>query len=147
LSDHVRRYVESDGADGHYWRKGAPTLVLTTTGRRSGLPRSTALIYGRDGDRVVVVASRAGARQHPWWYLNLLADPQVEVQIMADKFSAVATTAPADERLRLWDLMSAIWPSFLRYQKRAAREIPVVLLTRKPQPALAHVRAAANLLE
>lgn len=132
MSDHVRRYVESGGADGHFWRKGAPTLVLTTTGRRSGLPRSTALIYGRDGDRVVVVASRAGEPQHPWWYLNLQANPRVTVQIMADTFTALAAPASPDERPRLWELMSGIWPSFLRYQKRTQREIPVIVLTPVP---------------
>ena len=132
LSDHVRRYVESNGADGHFWRKGAPTLVLTTIGRRSGEPRSTALIYGRDGDRVLVVASRAGAQLHPWWYLNLQANPRVTVQVLADQFSAIATTASPEERQPLWDTMCAIWPSFVVYQGKTAREIPVVILTREP---------------
>lgn len=134
MSDHVRRYVESDGADGHFWRKGAPTLVLTTIGRQSGQPRSTALIYGRDGDRVLVVASRAGAQLHPWWYLNLQANPRVTVQILADRFSATATTASLEERPPLWDTMCTLWPSFVVYQGKVAREIPVVILTRDPSP-------------
>jgi len=128
VSDHTRRYLLSAGADGHIWR-GAPTLVLTTTGRRSGLPRTIGLIYGRDGDQIVVVASKRGARQHPWWYLNLLANPQVSVQLATDRFTATARPATPDEKARLWPLMAAIWPSYLAYQKRTKRDIPVVLLT------------------
>ncbi len=128
MSDHTRRYLQSAGADGHIWR-GAPTLVLTTTGRRTGQPRSTALIYGRDGDQIVVVASKRGALQHPWWYLNLIANPEVGILLAAERFTAIARTATPDEKPRLWQLMAAIWPSYLAYQKRTKRAIPVVLLT------------------
>lgn len=129
MSDHTRRYLESAGADGHLWR-GAPTLVLTTRGRRTGQARSTALIYGRDGEQLVIVASKRGARTHPWWYLNLLADPRVTVQLGADRFAALARPATAEQKERLWPEMVRIWPSYARYQRRTKRDIPVVLLTR-----------------
>src|SRR5581483_1720036 len=96
FQEHVERYIATDGEDGHDWQ-GVPTLLLTTRGRRSGEPRTLPLIYGRDGDRLLIVASRGGAPQHPSWYLNLLADPNVEVQVKADRFHATARTAAPDE--------------------------------------------------
>jgi deazaflavin-dependent oxidoreductase (nitroreductase family) len=75
VADHIHRYVETDGAEGHEWRPGVFTLLLTTRGRRSGKLRRTALIYGRDGDAYLVVASQGGDPKHPAWYLNLLAEP------------------------------------------------------------------------
>ena len=86
---HARRYMETGGQDGHIW-EGVTTLLLTTKGRRSGEPRTTPLIYGKDGDRYLVVASRAGAPTHPDWYENLVAQPEVQVQVMADRFKARA---------------------------------------------------------
>jgi deazaflavin-dependent oxidoreductase (nitroreductase family) len=129
VARHVRRYAETDGRSGHKWN-GARTLLLTTRGRRSGKLRRTALIYGRDGDRYLVVASNGGARNHPFWYLNLSAQPEVQVQVEAERFTARARTAGPDERPRLWRLMAEIWPEYERYQKRTAREIPVVVLER-----------------
>ncbi len=129
FQDHVDRYRATDGDDGHEWR-GAPALLLTTHGRRSGKPRTLPLIYGRDGDRLLIVASRGGDPQHPAWYLNLLADPNVEVQVKADRFHAVAHPAGPDERARLWRTMTAIWPDYDAYQARTDREIPVVVLER-----------------
>ena len=129
MSDHTRRYIASDGADGHLWR-GMPTLVITTRGRRSGEQRRTALIYGRDGDQYLVVASKAGADQHPWWYLNLVTSPEVGVQVGAEKFTALARSASAKEKLRLWQIMVGIWPAYERYQVKTKREIPVVILER-----------------
>jgi deazaflavin-dependent oxidoreductase (nitroreductase family) len=127
--EHARRYVESGGKDGHIW-EGVTTLVLTTTGRRSGQARTTPLIYGRDGDRYVVVASRGGAPQHPAWYENLAARPDVTVQVMADRFKARARTASAAERPALWKTMAAIWPPYDEYQAKTSRTIPVVILER-----------------
>ena len=127
--EHARRYVESGGKDGHIW-EGVTTLLLTTTGRRSGEARTTPLIYGRDGDRYVVVASRGGAPQHPAWYENLATRPEVTVQVMADRFKARARTASAAERPALWKTMAAIWPPYDEYQARTTREIPVVILER-----------------
>jgi deazaflavin-dependent oxidoreductase (nitroreductase family) len=127
--EHMRRYLETGGRDGHIW-EGVTTLLLTTTGRRSGQARTTPLIYGRDGDRYVIVASRGGAPTHPRWYDNLAAHPEVQVQVMAERFRARARTATPAERPRLWKTMAAIWPPYDEYQARTTREIPVVILER-----------------
>lgn len=129
VAEHTRKYVESGGEDGHIWN-GVPTLVLTTTGRRSGQRRRNALIYGQDGDRYVIVASKGGDDHHPLWYLNLVADPDVTVQVGGDVFPAQARTAGADERARLWSLMTGIWPAYAEYQAKTEREIPVIVLER-----------------
>jgi deazaflavin-dependent oxidoreductase (nitroreductase family) len=127
--EHVRRYRETDGEVGHEWN-GVLTLLLTTTGRRSGEPRTSAMIYGTDGDAFVVIASQGGLPTHPNWYLNLTADPAVELQVGADRFAAVARTAEGEERDRLWSLMTSVWPNFDVYQSRTERRIPVVVLER-----------------
>jgi len=129
IADHMRRYLETNGADGHLWN-GVPTLLLTTTGRRSGVPQTLPLIYGRDGAHYVVVASKGGADQHPRWYLNLVAQPQVQVQVAADCFAARARTASATERPALWSLMAKLWPAYDGYQRKTSRTIPVVVLER-----------------
>ena len=130
VAEHARRYVATDGADGHLWR-GYPTLVLTTTGRRSGRPRRQMLIYGRDGDRYLVVASMGGADRHPQWYRNLLAHPEVQVQVRADRFAARARPATPEEKPRLWRLMAELYPPYEAYQTRTSRAIPVVILERR----------------
>jgi deazaflavin-dependent oxidoreductase (nitroreductase family) len=127
--EHVRRYRETGGEVGYIWN-GAPTLLLTTTGRRTGEQRTTPLIFGRDGDRFVVVASQGGAPRHPAWYLNLSADPDVELQVKDEVFAARARTAEPEERGRLWELMAGIWPHYDAYQQKTDREIPVVVLER-----------------
>jgi deazaflavin-dependent oxidoreductase (nitroreductase family) len=129
VAKHVQRYVESDGLDGHLFH-GMPTLLLTTRGRRSGTLRRTALIYGRDGDRFLVVASNGGAAEPPAWYLNLDADPEVGVQVLADRFPARAVAASAKEKPRLWQVMAEIFPTYDRYQANTGREIPVVVIER-----------------
>ena len=134
MSDHVRRYRASNGADGHIWR-GAPTLLITTTGRKTGQPRTTALIYGCDGDRIILVASKVGWIHHPLWYLNLLEQPQVEVQVGSERLTCIARTATDDEKPRLWEMMAEIWPKYRWYQRRTSRVIPVVVLEPVPQPA------------
>jgi deazaflavin-dependent oxidoreductase (nitroreductase family) len=100
--EHVRRYRQTGGEEGYHWN-GVTTLILTTKGRRSGEQRSKALIFGEDGDRYVVVASKGGAPRHPAWYRNLTADPEVEVQVKDDRFRARARTAEGAERERLRD--------------------------------------------
>jgi deazaflavin-dependent oxidoreductase (nitroreductase family) len=106
-----------------------PTLLLTTRGRKSGKLRRTALIYGKDGEeRYLLVASKGGALEHPSWYLNLAAHPEVEVQVGADKFAARARTADAQEKPRLWQVMASIWPDYDGYQKNTSRDIPVVIV-------------------
>ena len=129
--EHVKRYIETDGEEGHDWRDGAPVLLITTTGRRSGEPRTTPLIYGRNGDDYLIVASKGGADAAPAWYHNLSADPDVEVQVKADKFPARARTATPEERDGLWRTMTAVWPAYDEYQAKTEREIPVVVLERR----------------
>jgi deazaflavin-dependent oxidoreductase (nitroreductase family) len=129
-AEHVRRYLETDGEVGYRWRNGAPILILTTRGRRTGEERPKPLIFGEDDGRYVVVASRGGAKHHPSWYLNLRADPDVQVQIKGDRFRARARTAEGDERERLWRRMAEIWPAYDDYQRKTDREIPVVVLER-----------------
>jgi deazaflavin-dependent oxidoreductase (nitroreductase family) len=130
VNRHIKAYVETDGEKGHEWRPGVPSLLLTTTGRRTGVRHRTALIYGRDGSDYVVVGSKGGSRRHPAWYLNLCADPQVDVQVGAERFRAVARTAEGEERVRLWAAMNQIWPFYESYQQQTAREIPVIVLNR-----------------
>ncbi|MDO8188276.1 nitroreductase family deazaflavin-dependent oxidoreductase [Conexibacter sp. JD483] len=128
--EHVKRYEETDGAEGHDWQ-GTTALILTTTGRKSGEARRTPLIYQRDGDAVLIVASRGGDPQPPQWYLNLSENPQVGVQIEDDRFSARARTASDDERTRWWPLMTATWPAYDEYQTKTDRPIPIVVLERE----------------
>jgi deazaflavin-dependent oxidoreductase (nitroreductase family) len=128
--EHVRRYRETGGAVGHDWREGATILLLTTTGRKSGEKRTAPLIYAKDGDRYVIVASKGGAPEHPGWYLNLDKTPDVEVQVKGDVFRARARTATGEERERLWRLANTVWKQYDDYAKRTQREIPVVVLER-----------------
>ncbi|HUY74187.1 MAG TPA: nitroreductase family deazaflavin-dependent oxidoreductase [Candidatus Dormibacteraeota bacterium] len=126
---HMQRYLETNGEEGHIWN-GLPTLLLTTTGRRSGQLHTTPLIYGQDAGRYLVVASRGGAPQHPQWYLNLVAQPEVQVQVGADRFRARARPATPEEKPALWKQMAGIFPNYDEYQTRTSREIPVVILER-----------------
>lgn len=125
----MRKYVETNGKEGHIWN-GVPTLLLTTTGRRSGRSLMLPLIYGKDGDRYLIVASKGGAPEHPAWYVNLHAQPNVKVQVGADKFVAKARTATKAERAALWNVMTKIWPAYNDYQAKTTREIPLVVLER-----------------
>ena len=127
VARHISQYVKTNGRKGHRWQ-GVPTLLLTTRGRKTGKLRRTALIYGIDADRYVVVASTGGAAQNPAWYLNLVADPDVELQVGAATFQARARTADRDEKPPLWELMASIWPDYDKYQAKTEREIPVIIL-------------------
>lgn len=104
--------------------------MLTTTGRRSGDGRRNALIYGTDGDDYLVVASKGGNKNHPHWYLNLVADPNVHVQVGAERFNATARVASPEQQQRLRPTMAKIWPEYDRYQARTNRDIPVAILER-----------------
>jgi deazaflavin-dependent oxidoreductase (nitroreductase family) len=128
--EHVRRYLETDGEEGHDWRKGTAILLLFTKGRKSGEERIRPLIYRRSGDDYLVVASDGGAPGQPGWYHNLQADPGVEVQVMGERFKAHARTAGAEERPAMWAKMVEQWPDYDRYQRKTDREIPVVVLER-----------------
>ena len=126
--EHIRRYRETDGEVGYLW-SGVPTLLLTTTGRRSGELRTSALIFGRDGDDYLVVASMGGAPSHPAWYLNLSANPAAEIQVRGDRIKVVTRTASDGEKPRLWQIVTDVWPNYDVYQTRTDRAIPVVVLS------------------
>jgi deazaflavin-dependent oxidoreductase (nitroreductase family) len=123
----MRQYIATNGEDGHMWR-GMPSLLLTTTGRKSGERLQLPLIYGRDGDRYLLVASKGGTPDHPAWYKNLVANPGVELQVGAERFAATARTATDAEKPALWETMANIWPGYNEYQARTDRQIPVVIL-------------------
>jgi len=125
--EHVDRYLATGGKEGHDWQ-GTQTLILTTTGRRSGRQRQHPLIYGRHGDDFLVVASKGGAPQHPAWYLNLVADPDVEIQVRDERIRAHARPASREEKPELWSIMTKEWPAYDSYQEKTEREIPVVVL-------------------
>lgn len=130
VADHIKRYVATNGEDGHDWN-GTQILLLTTTGRQSAKLRRSALIYGCDGDDYVIVASRGGAPEHPAWYLNLAADENVTVQVRADVFSATASTIEDEsDYSRLWNVMLTHWPAYAEYQQKTDRKIPLVRLRR-----------------
>jgi deazaflavin-dependent oxidoreductase (nitroreductase family) len=129
IQEHLDKYLATNGEDGHIWN-GVPTLLLTTTGRKSGESIVLPLIYGKDGENPVIVASRGGAPTHPGWYRNLVAEPKVGVQVGADRFEATARTAEGEERERLWKMMAGIFPNYNEYQGRTERTIPVVVLER-----------------
>lgn len=128
--EHVQRYRETDGEVGYLWN-GVPTLLLTTTGRTTGQSRTTPLIFNRDGDDYLVVASMGGAPNHPNWYLNLTAQPDAEIQVRAEHVPVTARTASPDEKARLWGIVAEQWPNYDVYQSRTTREIPVVVLSPK----------------
>lgn len=128
VAEHTRRYLASGGTDGHE-NNGVFTLVLATTGRKSGEPRRTCLIYGRSGTDFVVVASKGGSDQHPAWFENLLAEPSVGVQVGTRRFTARARPATDEEREPLWTLMAGIFPLYEEYAQKAKRQIPIVVLT------------------
>ncbi|MFE9102466.1 nitroreductase family deazaflavin-dependent oxidoreductase [Actinomadura geliboluensis] len=128
VADHIRAYLDTGGVEGHLFM-GWPTLLLTTRGRRSGRLRRTALIYGRDQDRYLLVASNGGADHHPAWYLNLTDTPTVSLQVGPDHLSATARTATAEEKPRLWQIMAELFPQYAKYQEESARELPLVILT------------------
>ncbi len=131
-AEHVRVYRETDGERGYHWR-GTTILLLTTRGRNSGELRTTPLIHRTDGDRWVIVASKGGAPEHPGWYENLLAEPKASIQVKGEQIPVTASTAEGEERARLWTLMAEVWPDYDTYQTKTEREIPVVVLTRRPE--------------
>jgi deazaflavin-dependent oxidoreductase (nitroreductase family) len=126
--DHVHAYRESDGEVGYMWN-GVPTLLLTATGRRTGRELTSALIFGRDDDNYLVVASMGGAPRHPSWYRNLLAHPEAEIQVLAERIPVIARTASVGEKPRLWQIVLDVWPNYATYQARTDRDIPVVVLS------------------
>lgn len=136
MLDHIQRYLSSGGTDGHmykvtppgYGEMVVPALLLTTTGRKSGERFIFPLFYGKAGDGYVIVASKGGAPEHPGWYKNLVANPEVEVQVGTLKTKARARTVTGEERARLWKQALEFWPPYADYEKKTDREIPVVML-------------------
>ena len=109
---------------------GKDLLLLTTTGAKSGVQHTTPLVYSRDGDRIIIIASKGGADTHPSWYHNVAANPVVTIEVGREKFDARATVANAAERRRLYDAHAAINPGFLEYELKTTRTIPVIELER-----------------
>jgi F420H(2)-dependent quinone reductase len=107
----------------------APILLLTTTGRKSGESRTVPVLYLKDDQSFVLVASLAGAPKHPAWYLNLEANPKVKLQVGSQRFDGAARRASAEEKARLWPRLVAMYPQYADYQKRTTRDIPVVIVS------------------
>ena len=136
MLEHANRYLASGGTDGHMYKVTVPqhgeltvpSLLLTTTGRKSGDKFIFPLFYGTDGGNHFVVASKGGAPEHPGWYRNILANPDVEVQVATKKMKARARTTEGEERFRLWKKALEFWPPYADYQFKTEREIPVVVL-------------------
>jgi deazaflavin-dependent oxidoreductase (nitroreductase family) len=137
VSEHLKTYLDSDGAEGHlvdYSVMGAghpntPTLLLKTVGRRSGKDSIAPLIYGRWKGDFVVVASKGGAPENPAWYFNLIDHPLVRIQAAREKFEVTAHEAQEPERSQIWAYMVVLFPSYADYQRATPRKIPVILLT------------------
>ncbi len=134
IAEHIKLY-ETDPEKARLWDSTPlggpgvlPTLLLKTTGRKSGQPRSLPLIYGEAGDSWVVIASKGGMPNHPIWYLNLEAKPECDLKVGAKAVSARARVAEGKEREQLWAKMVEIYPPYTEYQDRADRTIPVVVL-------------------
>jgi deazaflavin-dependent oxidoreductase (nitroreductase family) len=137
MKEHTDRYLASGGTDGHMYtisRPGSPeitvpSLLLTTTGRKSGEKYLFPLFYGQAGKSYFVIASKGGAPEHPGWYRNILANPDVEVQVGTAKMHARARTATGAEREKLWEQAVKFFPPYADYKVKAGtREIPVVVL-------------------
>ncbi|MER7173210.1 nitroreductase family deazaflavin-dependent oxidoreductase [Streptomyces mesophilus] len=130
VAKQARTYEESGGTKGTTVM-GVPCLLLDYQGRKSGLWRRTVLIYGRDGDDYLLVASNGGADHHPAWYLNLRENPDVRLRVETERFDATAETLDADEKERVWPGLVELFPQYADYRKKTERDIPVVRLTRK----------------
>jgi deazaflavin-dependent oxidoreductase (nitroreductase family) len=120
-------YKKTDGKIGGKFLQGAPVALLTTIGRKTGEPRVSPLLYWREGNRIVLIASKGGAANHPLWYLNLKANPDVTVQIKDEILNLTARDATDEERAHYWPKMSAMYTSFEDYQSWTDRVIPVVI--------------------
>ena len=109
---------------------GAPLLLLTTTGAKSGVTRTTPLAYSADGDRLIIIASYAGGPRHPAWFLNLRANPEVTIELPNETFTTNVVITEGEERQRLFDQQAAKMPNFAEYQAKTSRQIPVVVIPR-----------------
>jgi deazaflavin-dependent oxidoreductase (nitroreductase family) len=139
VTEHLRMYRESGGTEGHLFDSNeagglgpVTSLLLTTTGRRSGKRHTSPLFYSMAGEAYVVAGSKGGADTQPGWYLNLRANPLVEVQVAREHFTARARVATGKEREQLWGQMVQMHPPYGAYQQKTQREIPVVVLEKQP---------------
>lgn len=128
--EHVRQYEATSGKVGHDWNDTS-VLILHTRGRKSGETRKNPLIYGRDGDDYLIVASKGGAAEDPGWYKNLEANPEVTIQVWDQIIPVTARTATREEKQRLWPIMLKEWPAYDSYQQKTQRDIPLVILHRR----------------
>jgi len=126
IADHVERYLSTDGKDGFEW-EGAECIILSTTGAKSGKLRRTPLIRVADGDNYLVIASLGGAPNHPNWFHNIVANPNVTVQDRADVHELTARVASPEEKAAKWPLATAAWPDYDNYQASTERDIPLVI--------------------
>jgi deazaflavin-dependent oxidoreductase (nitroreductase family) len=108
---------------------GAPLLLLNSTGAKSGEVRTSPVVHTRDGERYIIIASKAGADTNPSWYHNLVANPRATIEVGADTIPVEATVAEGDERTRLYDAQAALMPNFSEYAEKTTRVIPVLILT------------------
>ena len=136
IKSHIELY-QRDPEAGHMWDSSAlggpgvlPTLLLTTTGAKSGAQRVLPLIYGTYNDQHVIIASKGGAPAHPAWFLNLQADPNCGVQVASDVYQAKAHVVEGEERQAIWDMMVGVYSPYTDYQAATDRQIPVVVLER-----------------
>lgn len=144
VQDHIKAYLESGGRDGHIMdftalggRADQKTLLLRTVGRRSGTAKLAPLIYEKVGEEYAIIASKGGAPDHPGWYHNLGAAPEVRFQVGTDIFRGTCREADGEERQRVWARMVEAYAPYADYQAKTSRRIPVILLKPLgPAPAL-----------
>jgi deazaflavin-dependent oxidoreductase (nitroreductase family) len=129
-SNYNQAVIESFRANGGKVQGPNSLLLLTTTGARSGQPRTNPVAYSTDGDRLVIVASKGGAPTNPDWYFNVVAHPTVTVELGSERFQARATVAEGEERDRLYAHHAELMPGFADYQDKTTRKIPVIILER-----------------
>jgi deazaflavin-dependent oxidoreductase (nitroreductase family) len=139
MKKHLRLYLESGGKEGHMWDASlagpglglVPTLLLTTVGRKTGKKRILPLIYGKVDGNYIVIGSKGGSDSHAKWYLNLLANPDAEIQVATEHFKVRARIAEGEERAKIWNHMLTVYPPYADYQARTSRHIPVVVLEKQ----------------
>lgn len=129
VSEQARRYEESGGTEATDMN-GSPCLLLDYLGRKSGQWLRTVLIYGRDGDDYLIVASKGGAPEHPLWYLSLRDNPDVHVRVGRERFAARAGALSPEDKARVWPHLLEVYPPYEEYQKKTDRDIPVIRLRR-----------------
>ena len=137
IKNHVRQYLESGGKEGHQWDSSAvggpgllPCLLIAAKGRKTGKFTTLPLLYGETDGGYIVIASRGGSPQHPGWYLNLKAHPEINAQVGTERVRVRAEEVEGDERDRLWRQMVELYPPYEDYQKKTKRTIPVMVLKR-----------------